>query len=221
MDVSQILDILIGFGVRSDLISTDEKSTYLKYVNLAHQELYALTAVLNPDLVSALQLNITDGYGTLPNKPYQLITVTDNNQANTSSANLKQRSVSQMVKDYPQWGFEDPDIVKGTPQYYLLRDKTLYLVPSTDTTVTINYIPNPQDFVLETPADEIPYPIVFHKILIDGALRYLYQDVNESSVKDDMRIRQAVLNWEMGKGRLVNYLAGYDKEALINVQDYF
>ena len=41
MDVSQILDILIGFGVRSDLISTDEKSTYLKYVNLARQELSA------------------------------------------------------------------------------------------------------------------------------------------------------------------------------------
>jgi hypothetical protein len=216
MTVPDMLEILTHFGVRSDLITTEEKAFYLHYLNLAHLELYALTASLNENTLSKEATGeVTDGFFDLPEEPFKVLCVTDQNQR----LKLKPITLSRLKTFYPLFSENAP--LEGTPQYFVLKGRRLFVVPFKETTLIVFYLPQAPVLNAQTEESALPYPAVFHPLLIEGALKYLVQDVETSSLKDEMRIRLATHAWESGKGRFVTYLGGKDPQSLRSLQEYF
>lgn len=215
MQVAQMLEILVRFGVRSDLITADEKETYLEYLNLAHQELYRLSASLNEDALSTEVVGtaVANGYTSLLEVPFKVIKVVEK----TENIVLVPTTYSLIKNDYPTYTLDSP--YEGTPTSYFMRGSKLYIAPAKETTLDVLYIPPAARLTAQT--EDLPYPTSFQPILIDGALKYLYQDVEESTIKDEARIRNAAINWELGKGKLMTYLGAQDQEALRVQQEYF
>jgi hypothetical protein len=66
------------------------------------------------------------------------------------------------------------------------------------------YIPQPPAFTEATEEKDIPYPIAYHPVLVDGALYYLFQE--EGGFKSSRRENEAKARWETGKSKLLSYL---------------
>ncbi len=66
------------------------------------------------------------------------------------------------------------------------------------------FVPQPKFLKAETPEDDIPYPLAYHPVLVDGALYYLFQE--EGGFKSPQKAQAAEQRWEIGKTRLISYL---------------
>lgn len=96
-----------------------------------------------------------------------------------------------------------PDLTAtGVPQFYRLFGDTIEVFPSAqaNTTLALDYFVHPAEL---TASDEPVFPRPFHKILVDGALAYAYDDDGNNQQAAICRAR-----FEQGIVRLVNHLLG-------------
>lgn len=198
MQVSGLLSLMGNISLGNDNITKEEKTIFLQYLNLAHLELYQVTANFNQDLLTHTTLaNQADSNQVqLPEVPYMVSYVYDL----THKRQLHKVCLSDILEKNPAFS------KTGHPTQYFVQKDILQFVPTQTaiTSIKIWYVPQPIILTENTPEQDIPYPFAYHPVLIDGALYYLFQE--EGGFKNIQKAIDAQKRWEVGQTRLLSYL---------------
>lgn len=202
MNVSEMLDLMATLGIGEATAVDYSEDVFLQYLNLANCELYSETASLNSDiLLYEIQSNVA-GQNTIEveENPFLLAKVLPQAQPNQ----LKIMS----VLNYSTYVFLNPSAT-GSPIICTRQKKVISFYPSQDGTVYnfgVWYVPQPAVLTANTLEDDIPYPISYQQVLVDGALYYLFQD--EAGFRSPQKENEALRRWKTGKTNLISYLRG-------------
>ena len=206
MTVAHLLTLMGHLSLGNDNINATERAIFLQYLNLAHFELYQVTATLNQDLYTKEEINKPANVGLidLPEKPFVMGGVSVPSLRTT----LKKISIQRALEMDPE--FKQP----GPLTSYVLKKNTILLVPyqSMPLDVVVWYIPEVVSLTEDTQESNIPYPLAYHPVLVDGALYYLFQE--EGGFKNTQKAQEAEQLWEMGQSRLLSYLYNASGETL-------
>lgn len=196
MQISQMIALMGNLSVGLDNVTREDQNIFLQYLNLAHFELYQDTANINQDIFINEVVVSNYNVATLSHIPFLIISAFDVTNRNS----LEESSLSDILHDDPI--FTDT----GYPESFFVQKNLLNFHPIQTSNVTMNvwYAPQPQSLTLATAEVDIPYPTAFHPVLVDGALRYLFQD--EAGFKNPVQHQAADKRWEVGKSRLFAYL---------------
>ena len=204
MQVSGLLNLMGNLSLGNDNITEVERAIFLQYLNLAHLELYQVTANLNQDLLIQETVQAGLNYAQLPEKPYLVNSVYDL----THQRKLRRISLTDAIE-------RDPAFVStGTPCQYFVKQNIIHFVPVQTAVTSINvwYVPQPITLTEQTTEQDIPYPLAYHPVLVDGALYYLFQE--EGGFRDSQKSQAAQKRWETGKSRLISYLFNGSSQVL-------
>jgi hypothetical protein len=198
MEVSGLLSLIANLSLGNDNVSPSERAIFLQYLNLAHFQLYQITANFNQDLIinDTLANHLNSNTVVLPAQPYIVNNVYDI----THKRKLEKTSLTQALD-------KDPALKSSTyPTQYYIQKNMLQFVPvqTAVTQIRIWYTPHPTPFTEATSEDDIPYPLAYHQVLADGALYYLFQE--EGGFKNMQKSNEAQNRWEVGQTRLLTYL---------------
>jgi hypothetical protein len=206
MHVSALLTLMGHLSLGNDNVTPVERAIFLQYLNLAHFELYQITATFNQDLLIFETLANDPGENTvtLKHPPYAIQSLYDQ----TRQKKLTRISLSDLLEKDPAFK------ATGYPyQYYLQGQKVaFYPVQTAGMTVKVSYTPQPLPFTEHTPEPDIPYPLAYHPVLVDGALYYLFQE--EGGFKNAQKAVAAEQRWNQGQSRLLSYLYNTSGETL-------
>ena len=197
MTVNEILINAALLGVGLDNPSPNDLDIFLRYLNLAHWELIRKTAPFNPRVVvlNEEQPCIEGVVNPLNNTPFAFKKVYES----TLNRSLEPTSIDEIQKS-------DPGLIKTAtyPSSWYYFNNTLNVYPIFSGTIGVWYIPQPTPLDFNTLEQNIPYPIPYHPILIDGTCYYLFQ--GEGAFKDGVKMQTALARWEKGKTELMSYL---------------
>ena len=198
MQVSGLLTLMGNLSLGNDNITQVERAIFLQYINLANLELYQVTANFNQNLLIKETVANQAGlnYAQLSGTPYLVNSVYDL----THQRQLRQISLTDAIE-------RDPAFVStGNPCQYFVRQDMIRFVPvqTAVTSIKVWYVPQPITLTEQTPEQDIPYPLAYHPVLVDGALYYLFQE--EGGFKNLQKAQAAQGRWELGKERLIAYL---------------
>jgi hypothetical protein len=198
MEVSTLLSLMGNLSLGNDNITQVERAIFLQYLNLANLELYQITANFNQDLLVQVTLanQVDSNQVQLPETPYLVNSVYDL----THQRQLRRISLSDAITKDPAF------TANGNPTQYFVKRDVLEFVPTqtTITSIKIWYVPQPIILAENTPEQDIPYPLAYHPVLVDGALYYLFQE--EGGFKNLQKAQAAQARWEIGQTRLLAYL---------------
>jgi hypothetical protein len=198
MEVSTLLSLMGNLSLGNDNITAVERGVFLQYLNLAHLELYQVTANFNQDLLVQVTLanQVDSNQVQLPETPYLVNSVYDL----THQRQLRRISLTDAIPKDPA------STAKGNPIQYFVQKDLLQFVPTQTAITSINvwYVPQPITLTEQTPEQDIPYPLAYHPVLVDGALYYLFQE--EGGFKNLQKAQAAQARWEVGQTRLLAYL---------------
>jgi len=206
MTVGQLLTLMGHLSLGDDNITPEERQIFLHYLNLAHFDLYQGTAPFNQNLFVFETLSNTLGENavTLRFPPYAIQSVYDQ----THKKKLTRSSLADILEKDP--GFT----ATGHPHQYFLQGTVIHFYPpqTAVTSVRVVYTPQPVLFTEETEDQDIPYPIAYHPVLVDGALYYVFQE--EGGFKNPQKAVEAQKRWEDGRSRLLSSLYNTSGETL-------
>jgi hypothetical protein len=198
MEVSTLLSLMGNLSLGNDNITQVERAIFLQYLNLANLELYQITANFNQDLLVQVTLanQVDSNQVQLPETPYLVNSVYDL----THQRQLRRISLNDAITKDPAF------IANGNPTQYFVKRDVLEFVPTQTAITSINvwYVPQPTTLTEQTPEQDIPYPLAYHPVLVDGALYYLFQE--EGGFKNLQKAQAAQARWEVGQTRLLAYL---------------
>ena len=198
MTVKYLLTLMGHLSLGNDNIMPEERQIFLHYLNLAHFELYQVTAPFNQDLFvfETVSNALGENAVTLRFPPYALQTVYDQ----THQKKLTRTSLADLLEKDP--GFT----AKGRPYQYFLQGSVVHFYPpqTAITSVRVVYTPQPALLTEQTEDQDIPYPIAYHPVLVDGALYYVFQE--EGGFKNPQKAVEAQRRWEDGRSRLISSL---------------
>ena len=198
MEVQKLLTLMGNLSLGNDNITQVERAIFLQYINLANLELYQVTANFNQNLLIKETVANQAGlnYAQLSGTPYLVNSVYDL----THQRQLRRISLTDAIE-------RDPAFVStGNPCQYFVRQDMIRFVPvqTAVTSIKVWYVPQPITLTEQTPEQDIPYPLAYHPVLVDGALYYLFQE--EGGFKNLQKAQAAQARWEVGKTRLLAYL---------------
>ena len=200
MNMLEILHTMGTLSIDNDNFNENEQNVInLKYVNLFHFPLFSATANLNEDLPFNEVKTKTSGNLSiqLNYMPFLVQSVYDK----TNRRVLSKKSFSEILQ-------RDPDLSsRGAAYWYYTKGKDIFLYPhQLDNVIDLGvwYTKNPEPFLLTTTEEEIPYPVPFHPLLVDGGLYYLFQDVG--GFRNTQKENEAKIRCETGKSNLLSYL---------------
>lgn len=199
MKVSEIIDLIATLSVGLDNIQKSDVEIYLKYLNLAHRELYRLTAQFNQDLIISETLINTQGSNTLTLSQIPVCI----NKVFVPLLNIYLPRISMVdVIDI------DPSFQQtGYPVRYFCQKNVIQFYPKQTVNVyetIVWYCPPCSDFTIDTPESDIPYPVDYHSVLAKGALKYVFQE--ESGFRNTPQQVDALKDWENGSKELISSL---------------
>lgn len=201
MRVSELLTLMGHLSIGNDHITPTERGIFLQYLNLAHLELYQETANFNQDLLVTETLATQpaengEHKATLSRMPYLVSGVFDR----TNRRPLCRFSVEEAIHN--AFGAANMRIAFG---YAVQRNVVSFIpAPLKELSITVWYVPQPPTLTEMMDEADIPYPIAFHPVLVDGALYYLFQE--EGGFKSSQREQEARARWQTGKTKLLSYL---------------
>ena len=204
MTVAYLLTLMGHLSLGNDNISAAERAIFLHYLNLAHFELYQVTATFNQDLIVFETLTNVQGENTvtLARSPYAMQSAYDQ----THQKKLTRISLADLLKKDPAFK------ATGYPLQYFLHSRVIHFYPlqTAVMSVKVGYVPQP--VLLTEQEQEIPYPLAYHPVLVDGALYYLFQE--EGGFKNAQKATEAERRWDTGRSRLLSYLYNASGETL-------
>ncbi len=187
-----------NLSLGNDNITKEERTIFLQYLNLAHLELYQVTANFNQDLLVQVTLanHVDSNQVQLPETPYLVNHVYDL----THQRQLRRISLSDAITKDPAF------TANGIPTQYFVQRDILEFIPTQTAVTSINlwYVPQPIPLTEQTLEEDIPYPLAYHPVLVDGALYYLFCE--EGGFKNLQKAQDAQRRWEVGQTRLLAYL---------------
>lgn len=204
MDVVKIIDLVADLSIGLDTPTADDQAVFLKYLNLTHAELFRKTAAASPvvKILRENNLNVTNGkVDPLRQTPFLIRSVTLMDQKKpliATSLEVLERNDPLLTRTGQPWGW-----------YY--ANKSVFIYPLTSSVpeagtgqVGVSYIAEPAPLLLTTLSVDIPYPALYHPVLVDGTCYYLFQ--TEAGFKNDLKMTVALDRWERGKSELLYYL---------------
>lgn len=197
MNVLDIINLMGNLSIGNDNVTSTEQAIFLKYLNIAHFELYRATANINQSIL--LSENVSNDPNqnewTLTRNPLLIYKV----YIPSLTRGLQYLSLYEIME-------KDPDLTKtGLPYHYFVQDNIVKLQP-VQTSVypaVIWYVPEPISLNINDSASDIPYPAFYQSILADGALYYLFLD--EDGFKNTQKQMEAKERWSKGKSSLISY----------------
>jgi hypothetical protein len=208
MDVKEMISLMRTLGIGEVYKDNVSDNIALQYLNLSHEELYSVTAGVNDDLYLPRETYITNFNDTsfiLNNKPFLISTIYRSGQR----CPLEGKSVDNFDE------YQERNIYNGDPVIYTNIGSVVEFYPISSNvsyTFKVRYKPEKTSFNLNTPESSIPYPVSYHRVLVNGALYYMFQD--ESGFKNQIKENEANKKWEEGKLDLINYLIGRSKQSI-------
>ncbi len=197
MDVKDMINLAASLSVGLDKPTLEDANIYLRYLNLVHFELYKSVAMFNPYIpVEKETMIITNGVGKFINTPFAIASV--HYYEGNAVRILKKQSYDLILQSDPE------ERKAGLPLYWYYQNRSLNIYPKKTTHVGVVYIGEPKEFTLNTIEEEIPYPAIYHQVLVDGMSYYIYQ--GESGLKTENTAMQAFAKFEKGKHNLYAYL---------------
>lgn len=202
MNVSDILDLMGDFSIGGGNVSDTQRSLFLKYLNLYQDDLYSRTALFN-ETVSSVEV-FNDAYDSdngivIAGSPMMVSSVFDLD----NKFYLKRKSKSEATNIfYSQTGMSAVYSV-SLNQEDITFSIFLYPVPSTPK-VSINWVKNPLVFTETTLSQDIPFPEVFHQVLVDGGLWYVFQE--EGGFRDALKARESKARCMTKEHQLISFL---------------
>ncbi|CAK9250411.1 unnamed protein product [Sphagnum jensenii] len=204
MDVVKIIDLVADLSIGLDTPTADDQAVFLKYLNLAHAELFRKTAAASPvvKILRENNLNVTDGkVDALSQTPFLIRTVTLMDQKKpllATSLESIEKTDPLLTKTGQPWGW-----------YYANKSVSVYPLITSNPDggtgqVGVSYLADPAPFILTTLSADIPYPVLYHPVLVDGTCYYLFQ--TEAGFKNDLKMKLSLDRWNGGKSELLCYL---------------
>lgn len=211
MNVATMVSLMGTLGIGESLNTNVSQATTLQFLNLAHDELFSKTANFNTDIlvdetftsdanVPSIQLDetpylVSRVYVKNPWQPLPLI--------QTDILKLTDTIQSQ----YPPQA--------GTPKLFAKVGKYLNFFPfQTDIayTFSIFYTPTNTALTIDTQENQLPYPIPYQRILVDGGL--YYQALAEGGFRTTKASEEAKVRWMKGISDLEEYLKGFNTQTI-------
>lgn len=201
MTVDEMLNTMGLLGVGQDMSSPADKAIFLTYLNLAHQELFAATASLNQDLITAELLENINGDNLVypAQKPHLVQKV----QIQGDYQPLRRITFDQYINKTIY-----ANNSSGRPSYYVPHKEAIYLYPTDPARryqVAVFYTAPYEDLTLNTLEEEIPYPVAYHHVLLNGGLTFLFMD--EGGFRSTSKEQKIEEKWERGKQDLITFLS--------------
>lgn len=198
MDVIDIINLMAVTGVGLEEPTPSDQAVFLKYLNLAHLDLYKVVAVMMKPLLLKKENISTDINGA-----YAFVEMPFTIEKVVSVINKKELSLTTISS------IQNLDILvenKGVPYKFFWSGNgiSIYPNPEVATELAIWVVKNANILNLGTRSSEIPYPATFHDVLLNGANYYLFQ--SESGFKNVEKMRIAEERWEKGKTMMIDYL---------------
>ena len=201
MNVRQIIDnaiTLCGLGDNPDSVEKDK--IYLRYLNIIHRDIFKFIIDVHPSLeLETKEVNITNGESEDDVSSFPLINkvMTANNRL------LEKKSLNNIMANDPlRKQIGDPYC------YYLLNNK-ICVYPKWDVEkqpLFIMVVKEPSDLELSSSEEDIPYPSIYHDVLLNG----LCTRISLDELGDRMSNRESKVfhnDYEKGKMELHAYLA--------------
>ena len=204
MNVSDMLALMATLGIGEGTAVDEPNQIALQYLNLAHDQLYRETASLNANLLIKETLNNIANQAsiTLAQTPFIIANILVQGETKP----LAQTSLF----DFVQFQSENP--YSSTPSIYALQKRLINFYPiQADTVYSFDtwYLPERTPLMQYTLEADIPYPLSYQSVLVDGALYYLFQD--ESGFKNPQKELEAMKRWNKGRADLLSYLQGVNQ----------
>jgi hypothetical protein len=203
-----MISLMKTLGIGNVLGDSTSQAIALQYLNLAHEELYSETANINcQNFINDPNLESVAGqtHVTLSFNPFTVLKV--------FPIGHKFPLSPKSVLELEEYKFLNPS--SGNPCFFNNIEKTLNFFPIISTSIynfNVWYSPERTLFDENTPETAIPYPLSYQRVLVDGALYYLFQD--ESGFKNPKKEDQALRRWETGKINLKSYFYGANKQSI-------
>lgn len=208
MNVSDMINVMKTLGIGQVYGDKETNEIFLSFLNLANDQLYSETANINsgifinePNLISIVNQNSV----TLTNTPFSISRVFPIGKTKALDG--------KSVLDFADYQFSNTSI--SDPCIYTSIGKNIMFWPFiNDITYNINvwYVPERTMLDLTTPESSIPYPPSYQRVLVDGALYYLFQD--ESGFKNPRKENAAMERWDKGRMDLKSYFYGSNKMSI-------
>lgn len=207
MNVKQMIRLMRTLGIGSVFSDEETDRIALEYLNLANDEIYSETANLNSDILinDTLTNNSNEDFVTLTNPAFSLAAVFPIGQ------NFPLKILSAL--DFAIYKFQNP--INGVPLICFKKGKTVSIYPiqnGATYSFSIWYPPERIELTLDTPEVDIPYPSVFHSVVVDCALYYLFQD--EGGFKNAEKENQALRRYIEKKNNLISYFQSANRQSI-------
>lgn len=196
MLVSDVLNLVANLSIGLDSPTPDDQIIWLRYLNLAHFELYRHTAPVNPFLTLQTDtLNVNNGVVDALSQPI------------FAPRTVYRADINQIIQPYSLDKVLqcDPGLqVEGEPKYWYYANNSLNVWPLWTQANGIGVIYNTRANIFQINEDvSIYYPLEFHTLLADGTAYYLFQ--SEVGFKNDLKMQKAKDRWNEGKTNIYNY----------------
>lgn len=210
MTVNEMINLISTLSVGLDAPSADDQEIFLRYLNLAHYELYRKTAHTNPAVGLVREvLDVVDGDAEDTSSPFFMVRSvyrTDQNMEITPSS----------LDDVQA---EDPQHTKvGSPRLWYYANNKISVYPIYTGEIGILYVKAPTPFTLNTSQAEIPYPPIFHSVLVHGASYYLFQ--GETGFRNETKMKDNELKWMNESTQLLQYLTNISGKKYYSTFSY-
>lgn len=213
MNVKEMIELMgtLGVGEGANVVPED---VYIQYLNLANLELYQQTASFNDDILTkeTRQNIVGPNIIELNNYPYIINSVIVVGQRDPL---FKMPFVRfSMIVDEAQNNPNNQN-AQTPPSIYTKQNKKITFFPfNEDTVYTVNvfYAKQPKKLNIDTEEEDVPYPIAYHNVLVDGALKYLF--AGEGGFRSSKNQERAVNDYAVGKSRLISYLQGSNSHRI-------
>jgi hypothetical protein len=204
VNIRQIINTVANLSNGMDEASASDIPAYLENVNLAHSELYTLIYSFN--LPAFLKKVVIQSDAATINDVLFVYSVAIDGQPKP----LKKAFYHELI-------LTDPSLSKvGSPSEYYCTESantwTFGLYPASDVPVSliVHYVPQPVDLKLDDEEAAIPYPRMWHNLLVDGAIYYAIQADEGFNSTVDIKIYTS--RWEKAKSQfLANRLANKNR----------
>jgi hypothetical protein len=207
MTITEMLQQIANLSVGLDNATEFDNEINLRYLNLAHAELYRSTAAVNPD-ATIVQKTIAVDQGALQEKI---------NAFTVKNLHIPIANNTKVLQPIPyDWVLQhDPARTQaGQPIYWYRLNHKLFTYPKYTGDIQVVYIGQAIPFTLETEEADIPYPPLYHSVLVDGACYYAFQ--GESGLKNREEMLLTLTRWEQGKKSCSQYLINQSNYGVIS-----
>lgn len=210
--IAEMIDKVAKLGVNEDTPDATLRAIYLGYIQSTYNEIYGEVAKNYPTMLLQNQtVALTSGSGTLGTRPFIVDAVFNTDE---SSRQLEPTDLRTLRNLYPSMD------ATGFPSFFYISGfSTIKAYPADNSTLSVDYIPNPETLVDGTTGEaDLIIPVPYQEMLVWGALRYLAYDERDKSVGAELGIVTAM--YEKIKGDFLFWLKNYQVRKSISVQGY-